>query len=367
MTTLFDPLIAGDLHLANRIVMAPLTRNRAPDAIPTPLMAEYYAQRASAGLLITEATAICHEGQGYADVPGLYGTEQLDGWKRVTKAVHDLGGKIVTQLWHVGRISHVELQPHFQKPVAPSAIRAHTKTVLLKDGAPTFVDTSEPRALDPEEIPGIVQAYRHAAQNAISAGFDGVEIHAANGYLIDQFLKTGANHRTDDYGGNITNRARLLMEVVAAVTEAIGGGRTGIRLSPVTPANDIVDADPQPLFDHVARKLALYGLAYVHVIEGSTGGPRDLPDRPFDYAAFKTAYRQAGGTGAWMLNNGYDLPLAQQALTDGADLVAFGRSYIANPDMVARLRRGGPFNKPDKMTFYGGGEKGYTDYPFLEG
>ena len=365
MTTLFDPLIAGDLHLANRIVMAPLTRNRAPDAIPTPLMAEYYAQRASAGLLITEATAICHEGQGYADVPGLYGTEQLDGWKRVTKAVHDLGGKIVTQLWHVGRISHVELQPHFQKPVAPSAIRAHTKTVLLKDGVPTFVDTSEPRALDAEEIPGIVQAYRHAAQNAISAGFDGVEIHAANGYLIDQFLKTGANHRKDDYGGSITNRARLLMEVVAAVTEAIGGGHTGIRLSPVTPANDIVDADPQPLFDHVARKLAPYGLAYVHVIEGSTGGPRDLPDRPFDYAAFKTAYRQAGGTGAWMLNNGYDLPLAQQALIDGADLVAFGRSYIANPDMVARLRRGGPFNKPDKMTFYGGGEKGYTDYPFL--
>ena len=366
MTTLFDPATAGDLHLANRIVMAPLTRNRAPDAIPTPLMAEYYAQRASAGLLITEATAICHEGQGYADVPGLYGIEQLDGWKRVTKAVHDRGGQIVTQLWHVGRVSHVELQPHFQKPVAPSAIRAHTKTVLLKDGVPTFVDTSEPRALDAEEIPGIVQAYRHAAQNAISAGFDGVEIHAANGYLIDQFLKTGANHRKDDYGGSITNRARLLLEVVAAVTETIGGGRTGIRLSPVTPANDIVDADPQPLFDHVARKLAPYGLAYVHVIEGSTGGPRTLPDRPFDYAAFKTAYRQAGGQGAWMVNNGYDLALANQSLAGGADLIAFGRSYIANPDLVARLKAGGPFNTPDKMTFYGGGEKGYTDYPFLE-
>jgi N-ethylmaleimide reductase len=367
MTTLFDPVTAGDLHLANRIVMAPLTRNRAPDAIPTPLMAEYYAQRASAGLLITEATAICHEGQGYADVPGLYGTEQLDGWKRVTKAVHDAGGQIVTQLWHVGRVSHVELQPHFKKPVAPSAIRAHTKTVLIKDGVPTFVDTSEPRALDAEEIPGIVQAYRHAAQNAISAGFDGVEIHAANGYLIDQFLKTGANHRKDDYGGSITNRARLLLEVVAAVTDAIGGGRTGIRLSPVTPANDIVDDDPQPLFDHVARKLAPYGLAYVHVIEGSTGGPRELPDRPFDYAAFKAAYRHAGGQGAWMVNNGYDLELAQQALADGADLVAFGKAYIANPDLVARLRRGGPFNKPDKMTFYGGGAKGYTDYPTLAG
>lgn len=366
MTTLFDPVTAGDLHLANRIVMAPLTRNRAPDAIPTPLMAEYYAQRASAGLLITEATAISHEAQGYADVPGLYGTEQLDGWKRVTQAVHDAGGKIVTQLWHVGRVSHVELQPHFQKPVAPSAIRAHTKTVLIKGGVPTFVDTSEPRALDAAEIPGIVQAYRHAAMNAISAGFDGVEIHAANGYLIDQFLKTGANHRTDDYGGSIANRARLLREVVAAVTDAIGGGRTGIRLSPVTPANDIVDADPQPLFEHVAHALGRAGLAYVHVIEGSTGGPRDLPDRPFDYAAFKTAYRQAGGQGAWMVNNGYDLPLAQQAVADGADLVAFGKAYIANPDLVARLRRGGPFNPPDKMTFYGGGAKGYTDYPFLE-
>lgn len=367
MTTLFDPVTAGDLHLANRIVMAPLTRNRAPDAIPTPLMAEYYVQRASAGLLITEATAICHEGQGYADVPGLYGTEQLDGWKRVTKAVHEASGKIVCQLWHVGRVSHLELQPHFQKPVAPSAIRAHTKTVLIKNGVPTFVDTSEPRALDAEEIPGIVMTYRHAAMNAISAGFDGVEIHAANGYLIDQFLKTGANHRKDDYGGSIANRARLLLEVVAAVTDAIGGGRTGIRLSPVTPANDIVDADPQPLFEHVARQLGPRGLAYVHVIEGATGGPRDLADRPFDYAAFKTAYRHAGGTGAWMVNNGYDLPLAQQALADGADLVAFGKAYIANPDLVARLRRGGPFNPPDKMTFYGGGEKGYTDYPTLAG
>ncbi|MGI9217942.1 MAG: alkene reductase [Hydrogenophaga sp.] len=367
MTTLFDPVTAGDLHLANRIVMAPLTRNRAPDAIPTPLMAEYYTQRASAGLLITEATAICHEGQGYADVPGLYGTEQLDGWKRVTQAVHHAGGKIVTQLWHVGRVSHVELQPHFQKPVAPSAIRANTKTVLLKDGVPTFVDTSEPRALDAAEIPGIVQAYRHAAMNAISAGFDGVEIHAANGYLIDQFLKTGSNHRTDDYGGSIANRARLLLEVVAAVTDAIGGGRTGIRLSPVTPANDVVDADPQPLFEHVAHALGRHGLAYVHVIEGATGGPRDLPDRPFDYAAFKAAYRQAGGTGAWMVNNGYDLPLAQQALAGGADLVAFGRPYIANPDLVARLKAGGPFNTPDKMTLYGGGAQGYTDYPTLGG
>jgi N-ethylmaleimide reductase len=279
--------------------------------------------------------------------------------------VHEAGGKIVTQLWHVGRVSHTTLQPHFGKPVAPSAIRAHTKTVLIQNGVPTFVDTSEPRALDAEEIPGIVQDYRHAALNAIAAGFDGVEIHAANGYLIDQFLKTGSNQRTDDYGGSITNRARLLLEVVAAVTDAIGGGRTGIRLSPVTPANDVVDADPQPLFDHLVRKLAAYQLAYVHIIEGATGGPREMPDRPFDYAALKAAYRAAGGQGAWMVNNGYDLTLAQQALAGDADLVAFGKAYIANPDLVARLKAGGPFNTPDKNTFYGGGAAGYTDYPAL--
>ena len=365
MTTLFDPLQMGALALPNRIVMAPLTRNRAPGAIPTPLMATYYAQRASAGLLITEATAITHQGQGYADVPGLYGTEQLDGWKRVTKAVHDAGGRIVVQLWHVGRVSHRELQPGGGAPVAPSAITAKTKTVLIRDGAPTFVDTSEPRALRSEELPGIVQDYRHAAMNAMAAGFDGVEIHAANGYLIDQFLKTGSNQRTDDYGGSIANRARLLVEVVTAVTDAIGGACTGIRLSPVTPANDVVDADPQPLFAHVVKQIAPMGLAYLHLIEGATGGPRELPERPFDYAALKAAYRAAGGQGAWMVNNGYDLTLAQQALADGADLVAFGKAYIANPDLVARLKAGGPFNAPDKTTFYGGGEKGYTDYPAL--
>lgn len=365
MTTLFDPIQAGEIALANRIVMAPLTRNRAPGAVPTPLMATYYTQRASAGLLITEATAISHQGQGYADVPGLYAPEQVAGWKAVTASVHAAGGKIVTQLWHVGRVSHTELQPGGGAPVAPSAITAKTKTVLLKDGGAVFVDTSEPRALRLDELPGIVDDYRRAALAAIEAGFDGVEVHAANGYLLDQFLKTGANQRTDAYGGSIENRARLLVEVMQAVTAAIGGGRVGIRLSPVTPANDIVDADPQPLFDHVVRHLAPLGLAYVHVIEGATGGPRELPDRPFDYAALKAAYRAAGGTGAWMVNNGYDLPLAQQALAGGADLVAFGKAYIANPDLVERLKAGGPFNVPDKMTFYGGGEKGYTDYPTL--
>jgi N-ethylmaleimide reductase len=328
-------------------------------------MATYYAQRATAGLLISEATAITHQAQGYADVPGLYGTEQLDGWKRVTQAVHDAGGRIVVQLWHVGRISHTSLQPNNEAPVAPSAITAKTKTVLIQDGVPTFVATSEPRALRAEEILGIVQNYRHAAIQAIAAGFDGVEIHAANGYLIDQFLKTGSNERTDDYGGSIANRARFLLEVVAAVTDAIGGDRTGIRLSPVTPANDAIDADPQPLFDHVVKHLAAHHLAYLHLIEGATGGPRDMPERPFDYDAMRKAYRDAGGQGAWMVNNGYDMPMAKDAVAEGADLVAFGKTYIANPDLVARLKAGGPFNAPDKSTFYGGGAKGYTDYPAL--
>jgi len=365
MTTLFDPTTAGDLRLKNRVVMAPLTRNRAPNAVPTPLMATYYRQRASAGLLITEATAISHQGQGYADVPGLYGADQIAGWKQVTDAVHAAGGTIVTQLWHVGRVSHTELQPGKGAPVAPSAIAAKTKTVLIVDGKPSFVDTSTPRALEASELPGIVEDYRRAALAAIEAGFDGVEVHAANGYLLDQFLKTGANQRTDAYGGSIENRARLLLEVVRAVVGAIGAGRTGIRLSPVTPANDVVDADPQPLFEHVVRQLAPLGLAYIHVIEGATGGPREVEGRPFDYAALRQAWRAAGGQGAWMVNNGYDLPLAEQSLREGADLVAFGRPYIANPDLVERLRRGGPFNTPDKTTFYGGGAPGYTDYPTL--
>jgi N-ethylmaleimide reductase len=367
MPTLFDPVQAGDLRLANRIVMAPLTRNRAPDAIPTPLMTEYYTQRATAGLIITEATAISHQAQGYADVPGLYGTEQLDGWKPITEAVHDAGGKIVVQLWHVGRVSHTDLQPNGGKPVAPSAITAKTKTVLIRDGVPTFVATSEPRALDAAELPDIVHTYQAAARNAVeTAGFDGVEIHAANGYLLDQFLKSGSNQRTDDYGGSLKNRARLLLEVVRAVAGAIGGGRTGIRLSPVTLSNDAYDADPQPLFDYVVKQLAKLNLAYIHIIEGATGGARDLPDRPFDYAELKAAYRAAGGKGAWMVNNGYNQELAEQAVKDGsADLIAFGKPFIANPDLVARLRGNAPLNTPDQATFYGGGAKGYTDYPAL--
>jgi N-ethylmaleimide reductase len=299
-------------------------------------------------------------------VPGLYGTDQLDGWRRVTDAVHAKRGRIVVQLWHVGRVSHVDLQPGGQKPVAPSAITARTKTYLIKNGAGSFVDTSQPRALDAEELPGIVHDFRHAARHAVTtAGFDGIEVHGANGYLLDQFLKTGANQRKDAWGGSIENRARLLLEVMRAVVEEIGGGKVGLRLSPVTPANDISDADPQPLFEYVVRQLAPLKLAYLHLIEGATGGPRELPDRPFDYAALRRAYREAGGKGAWMVNNGYDKALAEQAIANGADLVAFGRPYIANPDLVERLRADAPLNTPDRSTFYGGGEHGYTDYPSL--
>ena len=304
MTSLFDPIEAGSLHLPNRIAMAPLTRNRAPDAVPTPLMQTYYVQRASAGLLISEGTAISHQGQGYADVPGLYGQEQLQAWKKVTDAVHAKGGRIVTQLWHVGRISHTVLQPDLQAPVAPSALTARSKTFVIdrETGQGQFVATSAPRALEQQELPEIVHSFATAAREAVqSAGFDGVELHAANGYLLDQFLKTGTNQRSDDYGGSIENRARLVLECVRSVADAIGAGKVGIRISPVTPANDIVDAQPQALFEYLVRQLAPLALSYIHVIEGATGGPRELADRPFDYQALKQAYRSAGGKGAWMV------------------------------------------------------------------
>jgi N-ethylmaleimide reductase len=361
MTTLFDPVQVGAMALPNRIVMAPLTRNRAPGAVPTPLMATYYAQRATAGLLITEATAITQQGQGYADVPGLYSPAQIAGWKQVTDAVHAAGGRIVCQLWHVGRVSHVELQPGGAAPVAPSAIPARTKTVLFRDGVPTFVETSVPRALSAAEIPGIVDDYARAARAAVAAGFDGVEIHGANGYLIDQFLRDSINDRSDAYGGPIANRVRLLSAVMTAVAGEIGGGRVGLRLSPVTPSNDAgPDSDPQALFEAAVDALAPLKLAYLHVIEGQTGGPRDVA--PFDYAALRRRF-----AGAWMVNNGYTRTMALDAVARGAaDLVAFGKAFIANPDLGLRLRLDAPLNVPDKATMYGGGAAGYTDYPALD-
>jgi N-ethylmaleimide reductase len=337
--------------------MAPLTRNRASAGnVPGPLAATYYRQRASAGLLITEASQISPQGQGYQDTPGIHSPEQVAGWRKVTDAVHDAGGRIIIQLWHVGRVSHVALQPGGAAPVAPSAITAKTKTFV--NGA--FAETSAPRALELDEIPGIVADYRRAAANAIAAGFDGVEIHAANGYLIDQFLRDGTNTRTDAYGGSIENRARFLLEVLEATIAEIGTDRVGIRLSPVTPSNDAADSNPQALFDYLIPKIDALRPAFIHVVEGATGGDRDF-GQPFDYGALRRAFR-----GAYIANNGYTGESAEAAVTSGAaDLVAFGKAFIANPDLVERLRRGAPLNAPDIATFYGGGEKGYTDYPTL--
>ena len=362
MTTLFDPIRVGDIELATRIVMAPLTRNRAsPGQVPNELMREYYAQRADpasgAGLIVTEATQVCPEGQGYLDTPGIHSAEQVAGWRRITDAVHARGGRIVVQLWHVGRISHVSLQPGGQAPVSSTARPAGTKTYI----AGGFATCSPPRALATEEIPGVVEQYRRAALNALEAGFDGVEVHGANGYLIDQFLRDSINDRSDAYGGAIDNRIRFLREVMQAVTGAIGGGRTGLRLSPVTPSNDAApDSDPQALHEQVHRMLAPLKLAYLHVVEGQTGGARDFA--PFDYAALRRQFN-----GAWMVNNGYSRVMALQAVASGAaDLVAFGKAFIANPDLGRRLREDAPLNAPDTATFYGGGAAGYTDYPTLD-
>ncbi|MCJ7993476.1 alkene reductase [Rhizobium cremeum] len=365
MPSLFDPVTLGRTTLSNRIAMAPLTRNRSPGAVPNDLNVTYYEQRASAGLIITEGTPITQQGQGYAQVPGLYLPEAVEGWKRVTAAVHSAGGKIAVQLWHVGRVSHTTLQPGGAAPVAPSAIRAKSKTYIINDdGTGAFVDTSEPRALELSEIPGILEDYRRAARAAVEAGFDAVEIHAANGYLIDQFLRADTNHRTDGYGGSIENRTRFALEVVKTIVDEIGAERTGIRISPVTPANDASDPDPQPLFNHLVEKLAAYDLAFIHVIEGATGGPRD--NLPFDWAGLKAAYRAKGGKAVWIVNNGYDRDMAIEAVESGrADMVAFGKLFISNPDLVRRLKENAPLNEADRNTFYGGGAEGYTNYPTL--
>jgi N-ethylmaleimide reductase len=357
-TKLFEPYKLGAITLPNRLVMAPLTRNRAvpPGMVPSPLAAEYYGQRASAGLLVTEATQVSQQGQGYQDTPGIYSKEQVEGWKKVTDRVHERGGRIFVQLWHVGRISHIALQPNGGKPVAPSAIRAKTKTFV--NG--TFADVSEPRALELSEIPGIIDGFKRGAANALAAGFDGVEIHGANGYLLDQFAKNGTNKRTDAYGGSIENRAKLMLEVSKAVTAEVGSERTGIRISPVTPANDVSDSDPQPLFDYIVDGLEALKLVYIHVIEGATGGPRDIA--PFDYPSLRKRFRRA-----YIANNGYDFELANKQLAaNAADLIAFGKPFISNPDLVERLKKGAPLDEWDKATFYGGGAKGYTDYPTLQ-
>lgn len=363
MPSLFDPLPIGRIALANRAVMAPLTRNRAsPGQVPNALMATYYRQRAhpqhGAGLIITEATQISPMGQGYRDTPGIHSPEQVAGWRGVTEAVHAAGGRIVLQLWHVGRISHSSLLPGGAAPVSSTARAAAVNTL----GAEGRVPCSVPRALETDEIPAIVADYAQAARNAVAAGFDGVEVHGANGYLIDQFLRDSINDRHDRYGGPIANRARFLVEVMQAVVAAIGADRTGLRLSPVTPSNDAgPDSNPQALMAHVMRELAPLSLAFVHVVEGATGGARDVA--PFDYAALR-----AGFGGAWIVNNGYDRALALDAVASGrADAVAFGKPFIANPDLTRRLRENLPLTPHDTKTFYGGGAVGYTDYPFVDG
>lgn len=357
VSALFTPVALGDIPLANRIVMAPLTRSRAVEGlVPSPLAVDYYSQRASAGLIIAEATQISVLAQGYPNTPGIYTEAQIEGWRKVTEAVHARGGRIVVQLWHVGRVSHVDLLPEGEVPVAPSAVPADTKT-FAKAG---FVPASTPRALALEEIPGIVKDFRSAARNAIEAGFDGVEVHGANGYLIDQFLRDGSNRRTDEYGGSIENRTRFLFEVVQAVADEIGAGRTGVRLSPVTAANGAFDSNPQPLFERAVERLDPLGLAYLHVIEGQTGGPRD--NLPFDYVALKNKYR-----GAWIVNNGYDSAMAAQAITTGAaDAVAFGRPFVSNPDLVRRMATGAAWAPVKQASLYTGGAEGYVDYPTLD-
>lgn len=356
-TDLFTPLALGRLTLPNRIVMAPLTRNRAsmPGNVPNDLNAVYYGQRASAGLIISEATPISPMGHGYPATPGIHSAEQIAGWKLVTGAVHDKGGRIFLQLWHVGRISHPSLLPDGALPVAPSALRPAGQAFTY-EGLQDFVT---PRALEAEELPGIVADYRQAGLNALEAGFDGVEIHGANGYLLDQFLRDGSNQRRDGYGGSLQNRCRLLLEVTEAVCEAVGADRVGLRISPVNPFNDMRDSDPQALFEQVAEALNPFGLAYLHVMEGGIG---EAPP-PFDYAALRRKYK-----GVYMANSGYGKARANQAIASGlADCVAFGIPYIANPDLVERFRLDAPLNSADPASFYGGDEHGYTDYPSLAG
>lgn len=365
MTTLFDPLKAGDLNLSNRIVMAPLTRMRSkqPGSIPWDLNADYYAQRASAGLIISEATQISQQGQGYPGTPGIYSQEQINGWKLVTDAVHKAGGKIVLQLWHVGRISHSSHQPDGALPVAPSAIAAKNSGTYTADWKPTAILT--PRALETQEIAQIIKDFKKGAENAKAAEFDGVEIHSANGYLIDQFLQDGSNQRTDQYGGSVENRSRLLLEIVDAATSIWGNGRLGVRLSPYGTFNDMHDSDPIKLFTYVMSELDKRNIAFVDLIEprASEAGGKDGNNgtAPSTSELFRKTFKNT-----LISAGGYDAENAKSAVSSGqVDAVAFGRLFISNPDLPERLKQTSNLNKYDRNTFYGGGEKGYTDYPKL--
>ncbi|EOI6864066.1 alkene reductase [Yersinia enterocolitica] len=360
---LFSPLKVGALTLPNRVFMAPLTRLRSiePGDIPTPLMAEYYRQRASAGLIITEATQISFQAKGYAGAPGLHTQEQLNAWKKITQAVHDEGGHIAVQLWHVGRISHNSLQPGQQAPVAPSAIAADTRTTVRDEtGAWVRVPCSTPRALETEEIPGIITDFRQATANAREAGFDYIELHAAHGYLLHQFMSPASNQRTDQYGGSIENRTRLTLEVVDATAAEWGAERIGIRISPLGPFNGLDNGeDQEEAALYLIEELNKRHIAYLHISEPDWAGGKPYSD------AFRDAVR-ARFKGVIIGAGAYTAEKAESLIEKGfIDAVAFGRSYISNPDLVERLQQNAPLNEPDGETFYGGGAKGYTDYPKL--
>jgi N-ethylmaleimide reductase len=364
---LFTPLRVGAFSLEHRVVMAPLTRLRStqPGDIPNDLMAEYYGQRASkGGLIVSEATQISLQGKGYPAAPGIYSPEQVEGWKKVTAAVHARGGYMVLQLWHVGRNSHSSLHPEDGLPVAPSAIAPKTGHSYR----PNFekADYETPRALETSELPGIIETYRKGAENAKAAGFDGVEVHSANGYLLDQFLEDGSNHRTDAYGGSIENRARLLMEVTDAVIGVWGADRVGVRLSPYGVFGDMHDSDPMALFTYVLEQLQKKGIAYAHVVEprssGAGGGTPTNEQAPRTAKLFRKAF-----AGVFLSAGAYTPQEAEDTVDEGlADAIAFGRLFIANPDLPERLSKGATLNDPDYTTFYGGTEKGYTDYAALE-
>jgi N-ethylmaleimide reductase len=357
--TLLSPVNLGPYTLPNRMVMAPLTRNRASEGnIPNALNVTYYAQRASAGLIVSEATQVSPQGQGYPMTPGIHSPEQVAGWRPITDAVHERGGHIFLQLWHVGRISHPSLQPEGALPVAPSAIAPEGMAATFSGEKP-FVT---PRALETSEISGIVEQYRQGAANALAAGFDGVEIHGANGYLLDQFLQDGTNHRTDEYGGSIENRARLLMEVTEAVTQVWGANRVGIRLSPSGVFNSMSDSNPQALFSYVVNALNRFGLAYLHLVE-----PRANEQANPEQQALTSRYFRSIFQGTIVSAGGYDRELGNAALAAGdADLIAYGRLFISNPDLPERFAQNAPLNPYDRSTFYGGTEQGYIDYPTLE-
>lgn len=350
---LMTPAQIGPLTLPNRVVMAPMTRNRAPGTVPTDLMAEYYRQRAGAGLIITEATQVDPMGQGYVKTPGIHTDEQAEAWRRITEAVHAAGGRIFLQLWHVGRVSHSSFHDG-KKPVAPSAVRIEEGQAWTAEGRQTDFET--PRALETDEIPQVVAQYRRGAEQAKAAGFDGVEIHGANGYLIDQFLRSAANRRTDRYGGSAANRARLLREVTEAVAGVWGAEHVGVRLSPVGAMNGMGDDHPAETFGHALRVLGGFDLAYVHLVDGEMpGGER------------ASAFARARYDGALMAAGGYDRTSGEEAVQEGQlDLVAYARLFLANPDLPRRFAEDAPLNEWDASTFYGGTAEGYTDYPALE-